>query len=119
MVAQKTKDNTLEKTVPNGVQAARELQQSRMMAARTGKRCDGLRGETVELALMTCKYKKGGAELRYRLSELKFDVKAGRLEVPGKGNASSADIFNDDFSCEVLYEHYQDLQVVVRKKHHS
>ena len=73
------------------------------------------RGESGESG----EYKKGGAELRYRLSDLKFDVKAGRLEVPGKGNASSADIFNDDFSCEVLYEHYQDLQVVVRKKHHS
>ena len=54
------------------------------------ERCDGLRGETVEFALMTCKYEKGGAELRYRLSDLKLDVKAGRLEVPGKGNASSA-----------------------------
>eukprot|EP00930_Biecheleria_cincta_P039268 TRINITY_DN27008_c0_g1_i1.p1 TRINITY_DN27008_c0_g1~~TRINITY_DN27008_c0_g1_i1.p1 ORF type:complete len:442 (+),score=98.00 TRINITY_DN27008_c0_g1_i1:44-1327(+) len=43
------------------------------------KRCDRLSGMTVSDALLTFKYEKAGKQLNYMISDLRYDVKAGRL----------------------------------------
>ncbi|CAK0865418.1 unnamed protein product [Prorocentrum cordatum] len=54
------------------------------------KRCDDLAGKTVEYALMQFTYKKNGADLPYGLSDLKYDIRSGNLELGKAAGAAAA-----------------------------
>lgn len=55
------------------------------------KRCDQLNGKTVEFALMKFRcLTSAGVEVDYGISDLRYDIKRGNLEIAGLGKAQNA-----------------------------